>query len=202
MFTGLVQSMGTLAQRSPTASGMRIVIDCGAFAAQAHSGDSIAVHGVCLTVAQSQAEQLSFDVVPQTLSMTTIGAMTVGDRVNLEPAIRMGDRIGGHIVQGHIDGVGEVFVVDRTAGQWRIRVRATDEMLSIVLPQGSITLDGVSLTVAQRTSEAFDVAIIPETLARTTLARLTPGSRVNIELDSLAKLIDQAVRRRLDERSL
>jgi len=201
MFTGLVHSVGTLSQRSPTASGIRIAVDCGAFALTARCGDSIAVHGVCLTVAQSQAERLSFDVVPQTLSMTTIGAMVVGDRVNLEPAMRMGDLMGGHIVQGHVDGVGEVIAVDRTAGQWRIRVHATNEILAIVVPQGSITLDGVSLTVADSARESFAVALIPETLARTTLATITQGARVNIEVDSVAKLIDQAVRRRLDARS-
>lgn len=200
MFTGLVQFVGTLAQRTATADGLRMVIECGAIASPLRRGDSVSVHGVCLTAVEIRANQFAVDVIPQTLSMTTLGALSLGDSVNLEPALRMGDPMGGHIVQGHIDSIGEVCAIDRTDGQWLLRVKATSDALAVVAPQGSITLNGVSLTVANRATDWFEVALIPETLVRTTLGRTVVGDRVNIEVDSIARLIDQAVRRRLDAR--
>lgn len=203
MFTGLVQSVGTIAHRTATASGMHMVIQCGEMASLLRRGDSVSVHGVCLTAVEIRSGQFEVDVIPQTLSMTTLGAMSDGDSVNLEPALRMGDPLGGHIVQGHVDSIGEISLVDRTDGQWRIRVKSLRndrDSLALITAQGSITLNGVSLTIAHCTADWFEVALIPETLTRTTLGQAVIGDRVNIEIDSVARMIDQAVRRHLDAR--
>ncbi len=203
MFTGLVQSVGTIAHHTATASGMHMVIQCGDMASRLRRGDSVSVHGVCLTAVEIHSGQFEVDVIPQTLSMTTLGAMSDGDSVNLEPALRMGDPMGGHIVQGHVDSIGEISLVDRTDGQWRIRVKSLrndQDSLALITAQGSITLNGVSLTIAHCTADWFEVALIPETLARTTLGKAVAGDRVNIEIDSVARMIDQAVRRHLDAR--
>ena len=203
MFTGLVQSVGTIAHHTATASGMHLVIQCGEMASLLRRGDSVSVHGVCLTAVEIRSGQFEVDVIPQTLSMTTLGAMSDGDSVNLEPALRMGDPMGGHIVQGHVDSIGEISLVDRTDGQWRIRVKSLRndrDSLALITAQGSITLNGVSLTIAHCTADWFEVALIPETLARTTLGKAVAGDRVNIEIDSVARMIDQAVRRYLDAR--
>lgn len=203
MFTGLVQSVGTIAHHKATASGMHMVIQCGDMASRLRRGDSVSVHGVCLTAVEIRSGQFEVDVIPQTLSMTTLGAMSDGDSVNLEPALRMGDPMGGHIVQGHVDSIGEISLVDRTDGQWRIRVKSLrndQDSLALITAQGSITLNGVSLTIAHCTADWFEVALIPETLARTTLGKAVAGDRVNIEIDSVARMIDQAVRRHLDAR--
>ncbi len=203
MFTGLVQSVGTIAHHTATASGMHMVIQCGEMASLLRRGDSVSVHGVCLTAVEIRSGQFEVDVIPQTLSMTTLGAMSDGDSVNLEPALRMGDPMGGHIVQGHVDSIGEISLVDRTDGQWRIRVKSLRndrDSLALITAQGSITLNGVSLTIAHCTSDWFEVALIPETLARTTLGKAVAGDRVNIEIDSVARMIDQAVRRYLNAR--
>ncbi len=203
MFTGLVQSVGTIAHHTATASGKHMVIQCGEMASRLRRGDSVSVHGVCLTAVEIRSGQFEVDVIPQTLSMTTLGAMSDGDSVNLEPALRMGDPMGGHIVQGHVDSIGEISLVDRTDGQWRIRVKSLRDdrdSLALITAQGSITLNGVSLTIAHCTADWFEVALIPETLARTTLGKAVAGDRVNIEIDSVARMIDQAVRRHLDAR--
>ncbi|MDA0214507.1 MAG: riboflavin synthase [Planctomycetota bacterium] len=203
MFTGLVQSVGTIAHHTTTASGMHMVIQCGEMASLLRRGDSVSVHGVCLTVVGIRSGQFDVDVIPQTLSMTTLGGLSDGDSVNLEPALRMGDPMGGHIVQGHVDSIGEVSLVDRTDGQWHIRVKSQRndcDSLALITAQGSITLNGVSLTIAHCTAEWFEVALIPETLARTTLGQAVIGDRMNIEIDSVARMIDQAVRRHLDAR--
>ena len=203
MFTGLVQSVGTIAHHTATASGMHMVIQCGEMASVLRRGDSVSVHGVCLTAVEIRSGQFEVDVIPQTLSMTTLGEMSDGDSVNLEPALRMGDPMGGHIVQGHVDSIGEISLVDRTDGQWRIRVKSLRndrDSLALITAQGSITLNGVSLTIAHCTADWFEVALIPETLVRTTLGKAVAGDRVNIEIDSVARMIDQAVRRYLDAR--
>ncbi|MSR69329.1 MAG: riboflavin synthase [Phycisphaerales bacterium] len=195
MFTGLVQGVGTVVARSVMAGGQRLTIDGARQFAALRLGDSISVNGVCLTVADRAADQFCADVIPQTLSMTTLGSLAVGESVNLELALRMGDPMGGHIVQGHVDSIGEVACVDRTDGGVLVRVQLNAQAMDLVVAQGSITLQGVSLTIANRASNWFEVALIPETLARTTLASVAVGQRLNVEVDALARMIDQAVRR-------
>lgn len=207
MFTGIVQHVGRITAAQPTAAGVRLTLDPCGWSHRPARGDSIAVSGTCLTVVQVDAGAWSFDVIPQTLARTTLGSMgsasgdaalQPGRSVNLEHAVLASTPMGGHIVQGHVDGVGRVAAIS-TTGEWRVRIEPPADAASSIVAQGSITVDGVSLTVAGAAADGswFEVALIPETLARTTLASLAVGDAVNIEVDHLAKLIAREVERRL-----
>ncbi|MFM1882870.1 MAG: riboflavin synthase alpha chain [Planctomycetota bacterium] len=207
MFTGIVQHVGRITAAQPTAAGVRLTLDPCGWSHRPARGDSIAVSGTCLTVVQVEAGAWSFDVIPQTLARTTLGSMgsasgdaalQPGRSVNLEHAVLASTPMGGHIVQGHVDGVGRVAAIT-TTGEWRVRIEPPADAASSIVAQGSITVDGVSLTVAGAAADGswFEVALIPETLARTTLASLAVGDAVNIEVDHLAKLIAREVERRL-----
>ena len=201
MFTGLVQAIGTISDAAHSAAGRRITVDPGAWGHAAVTGESIAISGVCLTVTGVTSEgHWTFEVVPQTLVLTCAGSWAAGTRVNLEGAVTAATPMGGHIVQGHVDGIGTVESVDRRGGGWRTRIAADPTMLAPLAPQGSVAIDGVSLTVAACGPGWLEVALIPETLARTTLADALAGARVHIEVDHLAKLVDRAVTRILAER--
>ena len=179
MFTGIVREVG----RVVSFDGSRLVVDAKATVAQ---GDSVAIDGVCLTA----VDGLAFDVVAETLSRTTLGALKAGDQVNIEPALRAGDPLGGHYVQGHVDGVGTV----RSIGElfW---FDAPAELNRYVVEKGSIAVEGTSLTVAAIDDAGFAVALIPHTLAVTTLGELAPGESVNLETDVLAKYVERLLRR-------
>jgi riboflavin synthase len=177
MFTGIVREVGRVVEFD----GLRLVVDA---ATKAESGDSIAVEGVCLTVLDGS--HLAFDVVPETLSRTTLGGLRPGDRVNIEPALRVGDPLGGHNVQGHVDGIGHV----RSIGE-PVWIDAPVEILRYCIEKGSITVDGVSLTIAAIDDAGFAVALIPHTLTATTLGELEPGDPVNLEADVLAKYVER-----------
>lgn len=207
MFTGIVQHVGRITAVQPTPAGVRLTLDPCGWSHRPARGDSIAVSGTCLTVVQVEAGAWSFDVIPQTLARTTLGSMgsasgdaalQPGRSVNLEHAVLASTPMGGHIVQGHVDGVGRVTAIT-TTGEWRVRIEPPADAASSIVAQGSITVDGVSLTVAGAAADGswFEVALIPETLARTTLASLAVGDAVNIEVDHLAKLIAREVERRL-----
>jgi riboflavin synthase len=204
MFTGLVQSTGTITAHSPSSTGVRLRVDCAAIASRVQLGDSVAVHGICLTVSSLEGGALHFDAVAQTLGKTTLGAWQVGKRVHLEPALRVGDQLGGHWVQGHVNGTAQVESVDRTGGQWRTRIAVDSgteqEWEDVLCPQGSIAVDGVSLTIAACRRGSFDVALIPHTLECTELGALRQGDRVNLEADPLASLVARAVARHLSRR--
>jgi riboflavin synthase len=203
MFTGLVQAIGTVVSSAPSEAGTRIAVDPGGWDQVPSTGDSISVSGICLTVTGvTAAGHWTFDAVPQTLALTCAGSWRAGTRVNLERAVAASTPLGGHIVQGHVDGIGTVESVDRSGGGWRTRVAAHAPMLAPLAPQGSVAIDGVSLTVAACGSGWLEVALIPETLARTTLAEALAGSRVNIEVDHIAKLVDRAVARMLAARGV
>lgn len=203
MFTGLVQAIGTIADAAPSAAGRRITVDAGAWDRHPVDGESISVSGICLTVTGvTRHGHLNFDVVPQTLALTCAGSWHAGTRVNLECAVSASTPLGGHIVQGHVDGVGTVESVDRSGGGWRTRIAADRSMLAPLAPQGSVAVDGVSLTVAACGAGWLEVALIPETLERTTLAHALAGERVHIEVDHLAKLVDRAVSRILAGRGI
>ncbi len=177
MFTGIVREVGRVVEFD----GSRLVVDA---ATKAESGDSVAVEGVCLTVLDGS--RLAFDVVPETLSRTTLGGLRPGDRVNIEPALRVGDPLGGHNVQGHVDGIGHV----RSIGE-PVWIDAPAEILRYCIEKGSITVDGVSLTIAAIDDAGFAVALIPHTLTATTLGELEPGDPVNLEADVLAKYVER-----------
>jgi riboflavin synthase len=179
MFTGIVREVGTVARFD----GSRLVVEAGT---EAELGDSVAIAGVCLTVAARENGGLAFDVVSETLGRTTLGSLSAGDKVNLEPSLRAGDPLGGHIVQGHVDGVGRL----RERGEltW---FDAPAEIVRYCVEKGSIAVDGTSLTVAATDERGFAVALIPHTLEATTLGELAPGSAVNLEVDVLAKYVER-----------
>jgi riboflavin synthase len=183
MFTGLVREVG----RVTSFEEGRLVVECST---AAELGDSVAVDGVCLTVVAADPGLLSFDVVPETMSRVKHFA----GRVNVEPALRAGDPLGGHQVQGHVDGTGRVASVESEGGGIRMRVELDAELLRYCVEKGSITLDGVSLTVAALGAGAIEVALIPHTLAETTLSDRAPGDLVNVEVDVLAKYAERLLR--------
>jgi riboflavin synthase len=192
VFTGLVQEVGDVVGFD----GARLTIAAPATAARVQIGDSVAVDGVCLTVVACLEPTMSFDAVPETLGRTSLGALREGSRVNLEPALRAGDPLGGHYVQGHVDGVGSVRTVERDGDGKRIAFTAPPELLRYVVEKGSIAVQGTSLTVAAVDDGGFEVALIPHTLEATTLGALKPGDDVNLEADVLAKYVEKLVGRR------
>jgi len=193
MFTGIVREVGIVA----AFDGSRLVVSAPETAAAAAVGDSVSVAGTCLTVVAAEEGRLSFDVVPETLSRTALARLAPGDRLNLEPSLRIGDRLGGHVVQGHVDAVGRVRSVTPEADGRRVWIDAPDAVLAYCIEKGSIAVDGVSLTVAALDDEGFEVALIPHTLAVTTLGRLQPGDEVNLEADVLGKVVERLVAGRL-----
>jgi riboflavin synthase len=184
MFTGLVQATGTVS----SLGGGRLRVEAGGL--ELREGDSVAVNGVCLTATETDADGFGADVVDETLARSSLGALAGGDRVNLELPLRPSDRLGGHIVQGHVDGVGSV---ESLGDDGLLRVSAAPELLRYVVEKGSIAIDGVSLTVADVDDESLTVALIPETLERTTLGGAQPGRPVNLEVDVLAKYVEKLV---------
>lgn len=202
MFTGLIQRMGDVSERRDTATGVRLSIRAPGWLADPQAGESIAVNGCCLTLVQAAHDALCFDVIPQTLALTTTGDLRVGDTVNLERSLRADALLGGHLVQGHVEGVGTVVGVDRANGQWRTRIAAPPAVQAHMIDQGSVTVDGVSLTVAATGADWFEVALIPETLQRTTLVHRMAGSRVNIEADVLSRMVAAQVQRQLQALNL
>jgi len=190
MFTGLVQTIGVVVEAS-RGSGLRLGITARDWAYQPAPGDSICVSGVCLTLAKPLGtEVMAFDVVEETLARTTLGALRTGSRVNLERALAVGDLLGGHMVQGHVDGVGLVERV-QTGADYRLWVRPPAPLMECIVPKGSIALDGVSLTIAASDPDTglFEVALIPTTLAKTTLGQARAGDRCNLETDIMAKTV-------------
>jgi len=190
MFTGIVETTGTLAAVHPTDAGARLVVE-PAWDHRAEPGESISISGCCLTVADLPGPgQLAFDAVHHTLRVTTLGSLEPGDRVNLEHSLRADSLMGGHVVQGHIDGVGEMIGVERDE-EWRLRVRCPDQLMPFMIPKGSVAIDGVSLTLAAVDPKAswVEVVLIPTTLEITNLNEAEVGRRCNLETDALARTI-------------
>ncbi len=194
MFTGLVQGMGRIAALDRSDAGVRVQIETP-LAAELHAGDSIAVNGVCLSAAALKDGSFVADAMNETLSRTALGGLGPGAEVNLELPLRASDRLGGHVVQGHVDGVGVVVSVTPDGFARRIEIEAPAEVLRYVIEKGSIAVDGVSLTVAGLDSRSFNVSLIPETLQRTNLRQAAAGDRVNLEVDVLAKYVEKLIRR-------
>jgi riboflavin synthase len=187
MFTGIVLEVGTVA----AFDGSRLVLAAPETAASAAVGDSVSVAGVCLTVVETEEGRLAFDVVPETLSRTALGGLDPGDVLNIEPSLRVGDRLGGHVVQGHVDAVGRVRSITPDGDSRRMWVDAPQAVLGYCVEKGSIAVDGVSLTIASFDDDGFEVALIPHTLAVTTLGRLEPGDALNLEADVLGKVVER-----------
>jgi riboflavin synthase len=189
MFTGLVEALGTVNRVKTEGSGRRLVIDAPTIAGTLSLGESVAINGACLTVVGADAHSCQFQAGPETLQRTNLGELVPGDRVNLERALRAADRLGGHMVQGHVDGVGRV--IERV-GQtdWElVWYEGPAEVAAQMVSKGSVAVDGVSLTVVDVTAERFSVALIPYTLSHTTLGLKRPGAAVNLETDILAKYV-------------
>jgi riboflavin synthase len=196
MFTGIVEERGRVRSVTPDEGGARLVIDAKTVLTDTELGASIAVNGCCLTVTDFDATSFAADAVIETLARTNLGDLAAGDPVNLERPMRLADRLGGHLVQGHVDATGTVR--DRAPqpdGSELLTIEAPDDVLRYVVHKGSITVDGVSLTVARLDDDAFAIALIPHTLAVTTLRTRPMGARVNLEVDLVAKYVEALVAR-------
>jgi riboflavin synthase len=192
MFTGIVRDVGRVAARETRGVDARLVIATKNLDLEdTVVGDSISVQGVCLTVTSLGADSFSADVSHETLSLTTLGELVVGSAVNLEPALRAGDRLGGHLVSGHVDGVAHVVATSNDGDSLRVRVMVPAELARYIARKGSVTVDGVSLTVNEVEGATFGVNLIPHTQAVTTLGRLQPGTRVNLEVDQMARYAER-----------
>jgi len=195
VFTGIVREIGRVVSTRGDANGIRLEIEAPATAGATAVGDSIAVDGCCLTAVAVTDGRIAFDAVPETLARTGLGGLEAGDRVNVEPALRAGEPLGGHYVQGHVDGRGRVRTTQTEGGGRRVWIEADPVLLRQVVEKGSIAVDGASLTVAEVDGDAFAVALVPHTLAATTLAELGPGDGVNLETDVLAKYVERLLTR-------
>jgi riboflavin synthase len=190
MFTGLIQGLGRIAHVTRTDDGVRLTVDSTLAAELAH-GDSVAVNGVCLTATAVSASAFDAEVMNESLQRSSLRDAGAGTEVNLELPLRAGDRLGGHVVQGHVDGVGTVRAVARDGFARRIEIEAPADLLRYVVSKGSVAVDGVSLTIAELDDASFTVSLIPETLERTNLGHAQAGTRVNLEVDVLAKYVEK-----------
>jgi len=196
MFTGIVQAIGTVQSITATPNGARLVIDPAGWAHKPASGDSIANNGCCLTLVSDEGGLWAFDAIPETLEKTTLGSWEAGERVNLERSLSVGDGLDGHQVQGHVDGVGKVIGVTDRDG-YRVKIALGKDLMKWMIPKGSAAIDGISLTIADLDVDEcwIEVALIPETLERTTLGDRMVGDLVNIEADAMVKAIVHTVER-------
>jgi riboflavin synthase alpha subunit len=191
VFTGIVRERGRLVGRN----GSDLLVEAPETAASTHVGDSVALDGVCLTATDVSDGRIAFHAVPETLGRTTLAVLEPGAEVNVEPALRAGEPLGGHYVQGHVDGVGHVTDTTPEGDGLRLRLALPPELLRYCVPKGSIAVQGVSLTIAALDDHGVEIALVPHTLAATTLASLRPGAEVNLEVDVLAKYVERLVAR-------
>lgn len=192
MFTGIVVDVGTVKVQEPRGGDVRMVIGLDRIEpGSLHLGDSICVQGCCLTVTELIGRAFAADVSRETLSLTRLGDLAVGSPVNLEPSLKAGDALGGHLVSGHVDGVAQVVSLAGDARSTRVKIAVPDHLAKYVARKGSVAIDGVSLTVNEVEGSTFGVNLIPHTQAVTTLGRLSPGSRVNLEVDQVARYIER-----------
>jgi riboflavin synthase len=193
LFTGLVQDLGRIVRTDRSDAGARITIETE-LATELHEGDSVAVNGVCLTATDVADGTFAADVMNETLARTSLAAVAPGGGVNLELPLRATDRLGGHVVQGHVDGLGTIAEIREDGFARRVEVQVGEELMRYVVQKGSIAVDGVSLTVAELGDSSFTVSLIPESLARTNLGAVGPGTKVNVEVDVLAKYVERLIR--------
>ncbi len=202
MFTGIIEELGRVRSVDPHGAGASITIEARTVLSDATVGASISVNGCCLTVTELSTDHWVADAVPETLDRTNLGRLVAGDRVNLERPLAVGGRYGGHVVQGHVDGVGTVMnIVELDDGSWRFTFAAPPQLGQYVVEKGSIALDGISLTVASVDEAQFDVAVIPHTWAVTTLGRRRVGDTVNVETDILGKYVERLLHAGVIDRS-
>ena len=197
MFTGIVEERGTVASIEQLTNAARVAIRGSVVLSDVRAGDSIAVNGVCLTVVDLGPDFFTADVMEETLKRSSLDGVGAGSEVNLERAARLDSRLGGHLVQGHVDGTGEVLAIEPDAHWTAMRISLPVDLVRYVVEKGSITVDGVSLTVVAVDDEAFSVSLIPTTLAETTLGSRQVGDRVNLEVDAIAKYVERLMQGRL-----
>ena len=200
MFTGIVQELGTVVAVERKQGLTRLRIHAPHTAPSVFPGESLAISGVCLTVVRTDRGILAFEIIPETVRLTNLGKLSVGARVNVERSLSLSDRLNGHLVLGHIDGVGKVTRYTRASGEVAVSIRVDRTLRNFLVPKGPIAVDGVSLTVGpQRSADTFSVFLIPETIHKTTLGVRRVGDLVNIEIDYFAKLIAQLLRTRVGQ---
>lgn len=191
MFTGIVRELGTVVSAIDRGVDRAVAVRAPSTASRTNVGDSVSINGCCLTAEAIDGDRITFHAVSETLARTTLGRLEAEDPVNVEAALRAGEPLGGHYVQGHIDGVGRVQSVEAEGEGLRVFVEAPDDVLRYCVEKGSVTVDGVSLTIAEVANDAFAVALVPHTLEVTSLSELVPGREVNIEVDVLAKYVER-----------
>jgi riboflavin synthase len=198
MFTGIIEAMGTLKGIQPSGQGRRLVVDAGFSLDGTAIGDSIAVNGACLTAVRIAGSRFEADVSPETLSKTSFGQMRIGDRVNLERALRLSDRLNGHLVSGHVDGVGTLRALREAGNAVLIAIGVPSALTRYMIRKGSVAVDGISLTINECGEDFFEVSVIPHTAGITTIGLKKPGDRVNIETDMIGKYIERLMRPEAD----
>lgn len=194
MFTGIIETLGTVKSVAPSGEGLRMTIEASFGPKDMQIGDSVAVNGACLTIVSFDNRAFNADVSPETLSKTTLGRIKMRDTVNLERAVRLGDRLGGHLVTGHIDGTGKVLSKRREGNAVIFMFAVAPELSRYIIPKGSVALDGISLTVNTCSRKSFEVSIIPHTLTVTTLRDRRVGDEVNVETDMIGKYVERFTR--------
>src|SRR5216117_3315892 len=194
MFTGIVEEMGTVVALARAGTTLRLGVQAGVTLEGSDVGASVAVNGACLTVVERREDEVVFELGPETLARTTLGRLQPGDPVNLERPLRFGGALGGHLVLGHVDGVATVERVERVESTARVRIALRDrELAPLLIPQGSVAVDGISLTVAALEITTFEVMVIPHTLAVTTFGTLARGEAVNLEMDVIGKYLQRSL---------
>jgi riboflavin synthase len=196
VFTGIIEEVGNVRQVRSLSSGARkISIECGRIVDDLKIGDSLAVNGVCLTLVGKNGDQVSVEAVEETIKKSMIGNLMAGSHVNLERSVRLSDRLGGHLVQGHVDATGKVVSIEKLPLSRMYRFRIPRPLMKYIIPVGSVAINGVSLTVAERLADSFKVAIIPHTFENTTFKSLRVGDAVNIEIDMIAKYVESLLKK-------
>ena len=196
MFTGIIEELGTIESLDPNVGGARIVVSASLVTSDSHAGDSIAVNGVCLTALDITPRSFAADLSQETLDRSTLGRLRIGSRVNLERAVTPSTRLGGHIVQGHVDARGEFINAEEHGDFWTVRIGYPSEIAKYLVYKGSIAVEGISLTIAALVEDRFDIAIIPKTWELTNLSTLSPGDPVNLEADVIAKYVERMMENR------
>ena len=191
MFTGIVETVGKITSLVSESEGVRLTINSGKVAEDVSLGDSVAISGVCLTVVEMRPPHLTFEAVYETVRRTSLSQLSSGDSVNLERALPVTGRLGGHIMQGHVDGIGHIASIRPIGNSWFIYVDASPEIMRYVVTKGSVSIDGISLTVAEAADKTFSLSVIPHTWENTTLKERRAGDRVNIECDIIGKYVEK-----------
>ena len=199
MFTGIIEEIGTISHISGVGQALRLTISCKRVLEDVHLGDSIAINGICLTVVQFDPRSFQADVMPETFRSTSLGELKAGSLVNLERALPLGGRLGGHLVSGHIDGTGRIIRRKKENNALWLEIEASAAIMKYVVMKGSVTVDGTSLTVSALQENHFAISLIPHTAEMTTLAEKSTGSRVNIECDILAKYVEKLMHHKEQE---